>query len=86
MTTPLTKPVSREVRLNALAPRPMIVTLTESGITFRLKGTRTSYLLPYGVAHTRAATLEADRALAAKRSGRRQRVSRGLLATEARHG
>lgn len=85
MTTPLTKPVAREVRLNALAPRPMVVTLTAAGITFRLKGTRTTYLLPYGVAHTRAALLEADRLRAAKRRPAR-RVSRGLLATEARHG
>lgn len=83
MTTPLTKPVAREIPvLAARGQTTMIVTLTEAGIEFRVKGTRTSYLLPYGVAYTRAATLEADRTLAAKRSGRRQRVSRGLLATE----
>jgi hypothetical protein len=85
MTTPLSKPVARVVRTSGTAPA-LVVTLTEAGIAFRIKGTRTSYLLPYGVAYTRAATLEADRTLAAKRSGRRQRVSRGLLATEARHG
>lgn len=82
--TKLTKPVAREVPGEAGVP--FIATMTAAGLAIRLKRSRHGYLLPWGAALTRAAMLEADRTIAAKRSGRRQRVSRGLLATEARHG
>jgi hypothetical protein len=80
MTTPLTRNVAREVV--RAGTKPLIVTLTLAGVQFRVKGTRTSYLLPYGVAYTRAAHLEADQMIRSRRA--RRRVSRGLLATEAR--
>lgn len=78
MTTKLTKPIAREVTVRH--HEPMIVTLTESGVQFRTKGRRTSYLLPYGLAFQRAATIEAD-AARGERLGRARapRVARGLL-------
>jgi hypothetical protein len=78
--TKLHKPVTREVvRANET---PLVVTLTADGLQLREKGRRTRYLLPYGYAFVRAASLEADRRRRDKqRHTRRAKVSRGLLTT-----
>jgi hypothetical protein len=63
MTTVLTKPVARETPHWVRTPkrmRPLVVTLSREGILVRAKGTRKSYVLPYGTAWVKAAELEAD--------------------------
>lgn len=80
MATKLTRPVSRELPL-VLDSTPLVVTLTVAGILFRLKRSKTSFLLPYGLAYQRAAQLEADQRVRTKRV---RRASRGLLTTGVR--
>lgn len=75
MTTIITKPVAREVPYRVRTPkatRPIIATLTVHGIALRAKGTRTTYLLPYGTAWIRAAQLAAAEATAARKAARRR--------------
>lgn len=64
--------VRREVR--TARGDALIVTLAPEGMWVREKGRRTAYLMPYGVAYQRAATMAADadrRAKAAERKARR---------------
>jgi hypothetical protein len=88
--TKLTKALTRTVV--DLAGKPLIVTLTFDGITFRRPRHRKSYLLPYGHAELRAITLEVNHQLAQKKGRPHrtrakqvkkaktvQKVSRGLL-------
>ena len=79
MTTRITKAVSREICVAGYVT-PMIITLTAAGVTYRFKGSRTTYLLPHGLAFQRAATLEADRRRSDRGGARGRRASRGLLA------
>lgn len=74
MATVLSRPVTRRVP-SALRQGDLVVTLTEYGIAMRLPRTRTSYLLPYGIAFSRAALLAADqvrRERAERRKARRR--------------
>lgn len=77
MTIALNKPVSRAIALHP--GEVVIVTLSRTGILFRLKGTRTTYTLPYGIAYQRAAALAADEQRAERRRAP-VKASRGLLA------
>lgn len=77
MTIALNKPVSRAVALHP--GEVVIVTLSRTGILFRLKGTRTTYTLPYELGYQRAASPAAD-VLRAERRRAPAKASRGLLA------
>lgn len=81
MTTVITKPVAREVPYRVRTPkatRPIIATLTVDGIALRAKGTRTTYVLPYGTARIRAAQLAAAAAAADRKAIRAARkLTRG---------
>jgi hypothetical protein len=64
--------VRREVR--TVRGAALIVTLAAEGIYLREKGRRTAFLLPYGVAYQRAASMADDaerRAKAIERKARR---------------
>lgn len=76
MAAKLTKPVARVV--NDVNGKPLVVTLTADGITFRRPRQRDSYLLPYGAAETRAQVLAND-GVGMATGKRSRRVSRGLL-------
>ena len=56
--------------------RNLMVTLAPEGIILREKGTRTEYLLPYGVAFVRGAALKADADRRAKAAARKERAAR----------
>lgn len=73
MPTVLTKRVARETPKLVRMPqgiRPLIATLTPDGIELRAKGTRTRYLLPYGVAWVQGARLMAAQQAAEKKERR----------------
>lgn len=76
MSTKLSKPVTRVV--NDERGKPLIVTLTADGVTFRRPRKRESYLLPYAAAETRAQVLACD-GVGLATGKRSRRVSRGLL-------
>ena len=68
--TVLTRPVTRELDYlirDRGRVRPMMATFTASGIELRAKGTRTSFLLPWGSAYVRAAQLAAAAKAAEKK-------------------
>lgn len=75
MTTRLDRPVRRRVET---ASRDLVVTMTAAGLELREAGRRTSYLLPWGAAFLRAASLTAQAEVAEKR--RAKKANRGLLA------
>lgn len=83
MATKLTKSTAREVPSWVRTPkrmRPLIATLTPDGIELRAKGTRQTYLVPYGIAWITGAKLYAAAQVAEKKSAqiarRAARVSR----------
>lgn len=74
MTIRLHKPVARVVETDRYGP--LVVTLTAEGLVLRQKGRRTRYLLPYGYAYVRGATLAAQAIVASKPA--RKKVRRSL--------
>ena len=87
--TALTKPVTRELGYlvrDRGKTRPMMATMTASGIEFRAKGTRTSFLLPWGAAYVRSAQLAAaakaaeKKQLRGRQSRRKETAPRGAAA------
>jgi hypothetical protein len=73
MALELRKPVTRRVEIPGYGS--MNITLAPEGIRFRPYKARTTWVLPYGPAVLRAATLAAD----SKRARRRKTVKRSAL-------
>lgn len=76
MPTPLRRAVSRETAKLVRLPqgvRPLVATLTAEGIELRAKGTRTPYLIPYGVAWVQGARLKAAAQVAERKAKRAER-------------
>lgn len=67
--------ISKTVRRKVATTRgtPLVVALAPEGIWLREPRRRTAYLLPYGVAFIKAATLAADAERARKRAARKAR-------------
>jgi hypothetical protein len=76
MPTRLTKPVTRVIEIDG---KPMNVTLSPLGISFREYKRRTTFLLPYGSAWLRAVTLFVDAQRREKGKTRKLKVRRGSL-------
>jgi hypothetical protein len=74
VTTRLERPVTRRIETPS---RDLVVTMTANGLELREAGRRTSYLLPWGVAFVRAASLSVQAERAAKRHAKK--TNRGLL-------
>lgn len=76
MTTELRRAVARELGTfvrSAGRVRPLVATITAQGLELRQKGTRTRYVLPWGVAWVQAAKLHAAEQAAARKAARAER-------------